>query len=1137
MPDQRGTLEAVARHLALAVEPLRRAVADLGGFQAFLLRLGWEATTLPPAYRELAGIVDRAVAAAEALADDPGPEEALEVLAEIQRLHQALDALDETPGGIAPTDRTAFAAELADRVFELLLTDYLAAALPTTFQAGQVLGIIEVSFHEATATRPAFLRTRLHFDRIPPLLTDPGALPRVVYGWGTPEFRFDQLRDHVYDLLSAMGLAASIEQVPPDLAAGYQDAEPELVAKQIEKRVRLNLFDVEIAGGHAELGAALTELPAERAGGATLPPGVIVEPAVPPVGATELELDEQWTLGLRAGTDPAALFGVLIRPGSLTVRFPLAPETPPPPAGFGATLTWTAATSEDRDTRLLLLGRPGGGRLELAGAALGFRLDLVSGEPELTAEVALQGLVVVITAADLDGFLDQMLGGRGVTVPVPLGVTWSSRSGVSFTGAAGFELVLTPGLRIGPVAVDRLTIALRGGVIGGRPAVAALAGVGISGQLGPIGFTVEGLGLELDLLLAPGNSGPAGIDVGLRPPTGLGLALDAGPVQGGGFIGFDPATGRYAGALAVRLGEVAIRAVGLLDTRLPGGQRGFALLVMLSARFSPGIQLAFGITLTGVGGLIAVNRRVDVDALRERFANGTAGRILNPPDPTHDLGAQLSELSAVFPPAEGVAVVGPTLQLQWAKLVTLDVGIFLELPGPSKVVLLGTARAVITNPLAKGPLLQLRADFIGVIDLDHSTIAFDAVLIDSRLLETFAVTGGMSLRANLSDDDPFVLLSVGGFHPDFTPPKLALPPTLTRLAMTSGSPDDRLYLRFEGYFAITPNTMQFGASVEVAAKLGPLRVRGFIGFDALIAFEPFFFTISFEASLRVQFKGHTLAGVKVTGTLSGPGPVTFHGKACIELLFFDVCASATFTLGSDAPPAVTPVPSAFEMLATELRDPANLRAASDDPLVALRPPPRPAAGAPPVLPPTGVVWQQARAPLGLLLERFEGTPLRRPETITATSAHTSGEERDWFAPGSYAELTDADALDRRSFERLAAGVRLATGDDGMSNPLVHTITVEEIRLPQPRPRPPDRRPGVELPDWLLDAAHVREGRTGAHLPPPVVQVSEERWQVLSSDGRPLVATTGEAQAHQLARAASERAVAVPVGDVVELPNL
>src|SRR5256885_1335298 len=58
MSDQPGTFETIARHLALAVSPLRTAVADLAAFKRFMYRMGWDIQSLPPAYSALASLVD-----------------------------------------------------------------------------------------------------------------------------------------------------------------------------------------------------------------------------------------------------------------------------------------------------------------------------------------------------------------------------------------------------------------------------------------------------------------------------------------------------------------------------------------------------------------------------------------------------------------------------------------------------------------------------------------------------------------------------------------------------------------------------------------------------------------------------------------------------------------------------------------------------------------------------------------------------------------------------------------------------------------------------------------------------------------------------------------------------------------------
>jgi hypothetical protein len=96
------------------------------------------------------------------------------------------------------------------------------------------------------------------------------------------------------------------------------------------------------------------------------------------------------------------------------------------------------------------------------------------------------------------------------------------------------------------------------------------------------------------------------------------------------------------------------------------------------------------------------------------------------------------------------------------------------------------------------------------------------------------------------------------------------------------------------------------------------------------------------------------------------------------------------------------------------------------------------------------------------------------------------------------------------------------------------VTVEEFRLPARIPPPSRTRTPLEAPDWLVEAARVREGRADGRRAAPALAVTPERWQVIDAAGR-AVDTAGETQAHQLARARG--AVAVPAGDLVTLTDL
>ena len=542
------------------------------------------------------------------------------------------------------------------------------------------------------------------------------------------------------------------------------------------------------------------------------------------------------------------------------------------------------------------------------------------------------------------------------------------------------------------------------------------------------------------------------------------------------------------------------------------GSPGYALLVQLRADF-PAIQVGFGFALTSVGGLLALNRRMDVDAMRARLAAGTA----------------LTDLAAAFPVAPGVTVVGPTFQVVWAELVTFDVGIFVELPGPRRAVLIGSARAVVENPSGGSPYLQIRLDVLGELDLQKQIVTFDAALVDSSLLEVLELTGGGAFRMSYGAD-PYVVLTVGGFHPAFSPAPLVFPASLTRIAMTRGTPSDSLYLRFEGYFAVTTNTVQFGASVEVIVKLGSFDIRGALGLDTLIERSPFHFTCELHASVHVRWKGRSLGGLDLSGELSGPGPVVFRAKVSFEILFCTISFNHTFRLGSPVSAALDPVAGVLVVLVGELERPGNLRAggAADASIVLAAPP----TSGPPVVAPVGqLVWSQSIAPLDLLLDKLGGAPVTRPETVRATGDQVAGAHTDWFAPGAFTTLTDADALARPAFERLSGGVRIGLPgtDDGPTRTL--TVTVKQIRVPAP----PVVAGGGSFPGWFVVAGAVRTGAIVTASVQPVVTVSTETWQVVGPAGAVLEQSVSQAQAHQIARASGTAvATAIPAADLVNV---
>ena len=220
-PHPQGILATIAGHLALAMQPLRAAVADLGAFKTFMYRLGWRVQSLPPAYSSLGVRVDEiatSLATFQASPADPDPDLVLGLFDKVQALYQAIQGLTEAPVGVDPG---AFLAEIGERLFELLLVDYLAAALPAVYHALSTVGVIAIEARAADGERPARLRARLRYDRVRDIISDPTQIPRFVYGWGDDDLDTTTLLSHLRELLDHTGALTSFGRAPRSLVDSY----------------------------------------------------------------------------------------------------------------------------------------------------------------------------------------------------------------------------------------------------------------------------------------------------------------------------------------------------------------------------------------------------------------------------------------------------------------------------------------------------------------------------------------------------------------------------------------------------------------------------------------------------------------------------------------------------------------------------------------------------------------------------------------------------------------------------------------------------------------------------------------------------------------------------------------------------
>jgi hypothetical protein len=248
-------------------------------------------------------------------------------------------------------------------------------------------------------------------------------------------------------------------------------------------------------------------------------------------------------------------------------------------------------------------------------------------------------------------------------------------------------------------------------------------------------------------------------------------------------------------------------------------------------------------------------------------------------------------------------------------------------------------------------------------------------------------------------------------------------------------------LTASGYFALTSNTAQIGAQIELRASGAGIKLHGWMGFDALFVFAPFSFVASFSAGMRVSFHGAGL-GVTLRGTLAGPSPWHIKGKVCVSVLWWDACLSVEHRFGRNEPaslpemdpwdgtPEGTDARIAVVGLAEAIADPRNW-SGSNPPAgfgaVSL-------AGASeataPIDPLAAASLRQKVVPLQTEIQKFgEYRPTLHDRFFLSSvemnfaplELSTIEPVMEDFAPAKYFEFSDAEKLSSDSYVPMQAG--------------------------------------------------------------------------------------------------------------------
>lgn len=1012
MATATGTLESVALELGKLLSPLE----DLLGIDMFS-RLGVDLPSEIAGDVNISSKLSDAATSASALEADvtaltaaiTGGDtatiiaDAIPLITHIGELINDLvavgNALQTAASTLSPAEQQKLldlASNMAVHTLEYMIVGYLNNKMPVLTSFFSTLGIVDIepmpspSLDISLTTNLPVIPRRFHLDLIPTLFSHPDQFFQQTLKWGANDFDGSILFQKLQLLLENLSIPAVI----------YQPT-----------------------GQPMSLEAYLFMIQVDPT---TNPPGLQFEITLP--GSTTFDNSEDlstlWKATLHTeATYDAGLSASLIPPFNFTLH--------PPTGSVDLKVDLGVKAQKSNGDPIMLIGLTGGSGLQAKSISLSVGSDISLGtsggavSPE--AQLSIEDGKLIIDFSHGDGFIQKLLSGVHLEADFSLQGSWNPKDGLKLQGQAGVEILIPLHIDLSAVVINGLYFSI--GFSGTTPLQIGLA-TQLTADLGPLVATVDHIGVNIGISFPPdgkGKLGMADIDFSFAPPKGVGLEVDTGVIVGGGYLYFNPDKGEYFGALELEFQDLfSLKAVGIVNTKMPDGSPGFSLLIIITADFTP-IQLGFGFTLNGVGGLLGLNRTMLTDKLREGVKTNAIKSVLFPENIIANIDKIVSDLQQIFPVYEGHFIVGPMGELGWASIITLEIGILIEIPDP-KIAILGVIKALM--PAEDAPILRIQINFLGIIDFDNKFISFDASLYDSNLL-IFTLTGDMAFRLSWGDN-PYFLLSVGGFNPAFKDAPADLQ-NMTRLGISLLN-NDYVKISVTCYFAVTSNTVQFGAKVELYAGSGSFNVYGYLGFDVLIQFDPFHFVAAIYAGLALRSGTSVIMGISVSGQLAGPTPWDVKGDASISILFFSISVSFHETWGDPGTDQNQNKIDIIQLLTDAIADNSNWRAVIPDnnsqhvSIKTITP-----GGNESVVHPFGILTFSERiVPLEIDITRF-GNDLPKDanhfDIAASDTGVTTSPVKEEFAAANFFDLTDDQKLSRPSFEPMISGFAITNTSD------------------------------------------------------------------------------------------------------------
>ena len=533
----------------------------------------------------------------------------------------------------------------------------------------------------------------------------------------------------------------------------------------------------------------------------------------------------------------------------------------------------------------------------------------------------------------------------------------------------------------------------------------------------------------------------------------MGVSIDVSAVKGTGIISYDDKKQEFLGVLElVVLEKIEVKALALLTMKMPDGSKGFSFVGLISVFFIPGIPLGMGFSLTGIGGAIGLNRSTDQNKMQTGVRAGEIAAVFFVENIEDNLDTMLTQIGSYFPVKRDQFFFGILARISYTEILHVDFGLLIQFPKPSQIIIVGAL--FVALPTKEAALVKINVYFAGGIDFDEG-MWFDASIVDSEIVK-IQIYGDMAFRLYWGKNKGF-LFSAGGFHPAYRPDAAFDIGIMKRLGMKLDY--KVLKLTLESYFAITSNTVQLGAQVDLRIGWKSVGIFGYFGFDCLFQFKPFRFLFDVRMGVEARWGSWTLFSISLEFALAGPAKWNAKGSARFKILFFPIKVNFNLSWGKDNRDSEISYTATYDLISQEYYKIENWKVVSSDihdeqvRLVEQNTNNNDINGSNIkeliMQPFSGIMFEQPMVPLEESMQRFgEGVrpqdyssiKISKVEIGTQLFSQLSSTDYD-FAPSLFFDLNDQEKLSVPSYQKMKNGVKV---ENGLSERAVSTFVNEGI---------------------------------------------------------------------------------------------